>query len=54
MSNKKLTPKEIDRLNIRDNLAFGEYDFEVLTERFDIDELVSFLASVDQPACVFK
>jgi DNA modification methylase len=40
--NKKLTPKEIDRLNIRDNLAFGEYDFEVLTERFDMDELVSF------------
>ena len=42
MPNKKLTPKEIDRLNIRDNLAFGEYDFEVLTQRFDIDELVSF------------
>jgi site-specific DNA-methyltransferase (adenine-specific) len=42
MSNKKLTPKEIDRLNIRDNLAFGEYDYEILTERFDMDELVSF------------
>jgi DNA modification methylase len=42
MPNKKLDPAEIDRLNIRDNLAFGEYDFEVLTERFDMDELVSF------------
>jgi len=42
MPNKKLTPKEIDRLNIRDNLAFGEYDFEVLTQRFDMDELLSF------------
>jgi DNA modification methylase len=42
MPNKKLTPKEIDRLNIRDNLAFGEYDYEILTQRFDMDELVSF------------
>lgn len=42
MPNKKLTPKEIDRLNIRDNLAFGEYDYEILTQRFDMDELLSF------------
>jgi len=42
MPNRKLTPEEIDRLNIRDNLAFGEYDFDVLTERFDMEELLSF------------
>jgi len=53
MSNKKLTPKEIDRLNIRDNLAFGEYDFEVLTERFDIDELVSFGMDEEMLAPIF-
>jgi DNA modification methylase len=51
--NKKLTPKEIDRLNIRDNLAFGEYDFEVLTERFDIDELVSFGMDEEMLAPIF-
>jgi DNA modification methylase len=39
---RKLTPAEIDRLNIRDNLAFVEYDFDVLTERFDPEELLSF------------
>jgi site-specific DNA-methyltransferase (adenine-specific) len=53
MPNKKLTPKEIDRLNIRDNLAFGEYDFEVLTERFDIDELVSFGMDEEMLAPIF-
>jgi site-specific DNA-methyltransferase (adenine-specific) len=42
MPSRKLTLEEIDRLNIRDNLAFGEYDFDVLTERFDMEELLSF------------
>jgi site-specific DNA-methyltransferase (adenine-specific) len=51
--NKKLTPKEIDRLNIRDNLAFGEYDFEVLTERFDMEELVSFGMDEDMLTPIF-
>lgn len=53
MPNKKLSPKEIDRLNIRDNLAFGEYDFEVLTERFDMDELVSFGMDEEMLAPIF-
>lgn len=53
MPNKKLNPKEIDRLNIRDNLAFGEYDFEVLTERFDMDELVSFGMDEEMLAPIF-
>jgi site-specific DNA-methyltransferase (adenine-specific) len=53
MPNKKLEPAEIDRLNIRDNLAFGEYDFEVLTERFDMDELVSFGMDEEMLAPIF-
>ena len=42
MSNRKLSVEEVDRLNIRDNLSFGEYDFDILTERFDMEDLVSF------------
>ncbi len=53
MPNKKLTPKEIDRLNIRDNLAFGEYDFDVLTGRFNMDELVSFGMDEEMLAPIF-
>jgi len=53
MSSRKLTPEEIDRLNIRDNLAFGEYDFEVLTERFDLNELLSFGMDKDMLAPIF-
>ncbi|MBM3467479.1 MAG: DNA modification methylase [Alphaproteobacteria bacterium] len=53
MPSRKLTPEEIDRLNIRDNLAFGEYDFDVLTERFDMDELLSFGMDKDMLAPVF-
>lgn len=40
--NKKLSLEEVDRLNIRDNLSFGEYDFDILTERFALDDLLSF------------
>jgi site-specific DNA-methyltransferase (adenine-specific) len=50
---KKLTPAEIDRLNIRDNLAFGEYDFDILTERFDQEELLSFGMDEDMLAPIF-
>ena len=39
---RKLLLEEVDRLNIRDNLPFGEYDFDILTERFDLDDLLSF------------
>ena len=42
MPNRKLSAEEVDRLNIRDNLSFGEYDFDILTERFDMEDLVSF------------
>ena len=53
MPNRKLTPEEIDRLNIRDNLSFGEYDFDVLTERFDQEELLSFGMDKDMLAPIF-
>lgn len=53
MPNRRLTPAEIDRLNIRDNLAFGEYDFEVLTERFNQEELLSFGMDKDMLAPIF-
>ena len=53
MPSRKLTPEEIDRLNIRDNLAFGEYDFDVLTERFDMEELLSFGMDKDILAPIF-
>ncbi len=42
MSMRMLTPEEIDRINIRDNLPFGEYDFDTLANRFNIDELLDF------------
>jgi site-specific DNA-methyltransferase (adenine-specific) len=51
--NKKLTPVGIDRLNIRDNLAFGEYDFDLLTERFNQEELLSFGMDKDMLAPIF-
>jgi len=37
---RKLTQQELDRINIRDNLSFGEYDFDILGNRFDIDTLI--------------
>jgi site-specific DNA-methyltransferase (adenine-specific) len=44
---RKLTQKELDRINIRDNLSFGEYDFEILANRFDTETLVDFGMSGD-------
>ena len=37
-----LTQKELDRINIRDNLSFGEYDLDILANRFDTETLVDF------------
>lgn len=39
---RKLTQEELDRINIRDNLSFGEYDFEILANRFNVETLVDF------------
>lgn len=40
--NRPLTPQELDRINIRDNLPFGEYDFDILANRFNPSELLDF------------
>lgn len=37
-----LTPEEMDRINIRDNLPFGQYDFNILASRFDAETLTEF------------
>ena len=39
---RPLTAQELDRINIRDNLAYGEYDFDLLANRFDVDTLLDF------------
>jgi DNA modification methylase len=39
MPNRQLNEEEFKRLNVRDNLPFGEFDFDMLTSDFDIDEL---------------
>lgn len=39
---RPLTPEEFDRLNIRDNLPFGEFDFDILGNRFDMTTLVEW------------
>lgn len=36
-----LSQEELDRLNIRDNLPFGEFDFDILANRFDFEQLVN-------------
>jgi site-specific DNA-methyltransferase (adenine-specific) len=42
MPDRLLTVEELDRINIRDNLSFGEYDFDILRERFDEETLEEF------------
>ena len=42
ISDRLLTAEELDRINIRDNLPFGEYDFDILSDRFDKETLLDF------------
>lgn len=42
MPSRKLTPEEIERLNIRDNIAFGEYDFDLLKANFSLPSLKEY------------
>lgn len=37
---RKLTPKEQERVNLRSNLHKGRWDLEVLAQEFDIDEVL--------------
>lgn len=42
MPSRKLDEQEFKRLNVRDNLPYGEFDFDMLTADFDIDELIGW------------
>jgi DNA modification methylase len=37
-----LTPEEVDRINIRDNLPYGAFDTDILANRFDPQTLSNF------------
>ena len=37
-----LQQQELDRINVRDNLNFGEFDFDILQEQFNLEELEEF------------
>jgi len=39
---KELSTDEIDRLNIRDNISFGEYDFDLLKANFTLPSLKEY------------
>lgn len=39
---KELSTEEIDRLNIRDNIAFGEYDLDLLKTNFTLPSLKEY------------
>lgn len=38
---RALTKDEFDRINIRDNIGYGDWDMDILSSRFSVDELVS-------------
>lgn len=40
--NRKLTEKEFERINIQDNIGFGEWDVDLLANYFEIDELIDW------------
>lgn len=42
MPDRELIPEEFDRINIRDNLPYGEFDFNILGNRFDIETLADW------------
>jgi len=42
MPERTLQQQELDRINVRDNLDFGEFDFDILQEQFNLEELEEF------------
>jgi DNA modification methylase len=40
--NRELSDDEFNRLNIRDNLPYGEFDFDILANDFDADKLIEW------------
>ena len=45
--NRKLTEDEFRRINIRDNLSFGEFDLDILAAEFEAADLEEWGMSVD-------
>lgn len=41
-SSRPLSETEFKRLNIRDNISFGDYDFEILANNFEMEDLVDW------------
>jgi hypothetical protein len=39
---EKLSPEEFKRMNVQDNLSYGEYDFDMLATDFDVAELIEW------------
>ena len=39
---RPLTQEEFDRLNVRDNLPFGDFNFDILANRFDPETLIGW------------
>ena len=41
---RELTPLEFDRINVRDNLGYGSFDFDILSnsENFDFQDLIDW------------
>lgn len=39
---RQLAEEEFKRLLVRDNLPYGEYDFDILSSDYDIDELIEW------------
>lgn len=42
MPNRELTETEFDRISIRDNLSFGEWDMDILANKFDTESLIDW------------
>ena len=42
MPDRFLQVDEFKRLNVRDNLPFGEFDFDILASDFDVNELIEW------------
>ncbi len=41
-ASRPLSEDEFKRLNIRDNLSFGDFDFDILANNFEIDNLIDW------------
>ncbi len=41
-ASRPLSDIEFKRLNIRDNLSFGDFDFDILANNFEIDNLIDW------------